>query len=220
MFVFVVVGIQDFIAKVNDEQQEEDAATMINDDDEDNEGDDYGKGNCGGNENDNENGDDDNESQHDVQEQTMQLNDENNAAATEQHDAHQGQNDDEQMLTDDEDDNVESGDKENVQPQGATSSSTLTLHIVPDHHNITNISNTNQPKKCFYCVDTFVQESAFADHLENFHGFTLLIENGEDTSGKYVRNPSKKRKRLIANNEIAGKHVKRNKMKKVLKAVN
>lgn len=36
-----------------------------------------------------------------------------------------------------------------------------------------DVSNSNQAKPCFKCIETFVQESAFYNHLINFHGLKI-----------------------------------------------
>lgn len=118
-----------------------------------------------------------------------------------QHDAGQGQNDDVQMTTEaGESDAGGRVDKENVQPQDVTLPSTVSLQQAPNDHQMVENPNPNRAKQCFKCVETFIQESAFIDHLNNFHG--ILMKNKTESNdmekpGQYVLNPNNERKRLI-----------------------
>lgn len=98
-------------------------------------------------------------------------------------------------------------DKENVvPPQNAaampskSSSTAAQLQPAPVVSPLTDNSNVQRTMKCFLCIETFVQESTFNDHLARFHGLKLVKTDGEDEPfepkepGRFVRNPVKKRK--------------------------
>lgn len=118
------------------------------------------------------------------------------------------------------DDVGETGDKENVEPQHAPA-----LPTVPPRPQESatqqplNAPNNNQVIKCFKCVETFVQEPAFYDHLEHFH---KMVVKDKSEPGQFVRNPNKRKRAAVVDengNDETGIVVKR-KAKKPLTPVN
>lgn len=233
MFVVLVSEINDLIvpAENADEQSEDDSVAS------EEENDVVGDGENG------ENDDDDDDIQCDAEQQNGQHYD--SGTQTQEEDdtdanADQGQDDDDPMTAADNRENVAGAqsDKENVQPpqnavaepsSSSSTSTTVPLQPAPVAHPLVNSSNANRVKKCFKCVETFVQESVFIDHLKRYHGIVVNKPNGENENeienenepGQFVRNPAKKRKSNThvadiasdenANNRKAGR---KNKIKK------
>lgn len=237
LFMFVVVGvfpeIQEFIVdSAKQQQMENDVAPEINEqeehDDHDNDGDNQHRAG---------------ENEQDAEQQIDQPHD--NAANEHEHDgADHGQNDDDHGQNDDDGD-VEavnedsdpsgandSSDEENVQPQDAAPSMVPSQPGPSVRHQILGGTNSDPAKECFLCVETFVQEGAYIDHLLNFHGIPVKCNvrpnDGEDQpmAGRYVLNPNKRKHSNVedANDENAGnhvgKHVDKRKCKKILKPTN
>lgn len=210
----IVPEIQGLFVEMENVEQESDNVSQPSEHENDEGGDGENNGNNGV------------ESQRDAEQHIGQSNDDTNAAISEQHAASQGQdqNDDVQMTTEDGDNNVadepEPGDTENVQPQDAallsSSTSVVPLPPAPIEHQTIDNSNTNQAKQCFKCVETFIQESAYIDHLVNFHGIQMQNDStpkndpkpkndskpiDQKKPGQFVLNP-KKRKHLIPVEDI------------------
>lgn len=115
----------------------------------------------------------------------------------------------------------ETGDKENVEPQHVPSLPTVPPRPQqPATQQTLNAPNNNQVIKCFKCVETFVQEPAFYDHLEHFH---RMVVKEKSEPGQFVRNPNKRKRAIVVDengNDEMGADVVKRKAKKPLTPAN